>query len=102
MGNTLAEQCFGSYKDAKKWLLEWFATKREDFYYSGVHKLPERQRKKNYITRIKRRAVCQSVGGSPNKRPSSPPSPSIPEPSFPVPVTTRGNDFYHIFLFDFK
>ncbi|GFQ94436.1 hypothetical protein TNCT_617651, partial [Trichonephila clavata] len=38
---------------------------------------------------IKRRAVCQPVGGSPNKRPSSPPSPSIPEPSFPVPVATR-------------
>ncbi|GFR21396.1 hypothetical protein TNCT_208011 [Trichonephila clavata] len=38
---------------------------------------------------IKRRAVCQPVGGSPHKRPSSPPSPSIPEPSFPVPLATR-------------
>jgi len=29
----------------KKWLDEWFAAKREDFYWRGIHKLPERWEK---------------------------------------------------------
>jgi len=32
MGHALAQQCFGSYEDVKKWLDEWFAAKREDLY----------------------------------------------------------------------
>jgi len=44
MGHALAEQCFGSYEDVKKWLDEWFAAKGEDFY-CGIHKLPERWEK---------------------------------------------------------
>jgi len=36
MGHALAEQRFGSYKDVKKWLDEWFAAKVEDFYWRGI------------------------------------------------------------------
>jgi len=42
---TLAEQRFGWYEDVKKWLDEWFAVKGEDFYWHGIHKLPERWEK---------------------------------------------------------
>ena len=42
MRHALAEQRFGSYEDVKKWLDEWFAAKEEDFYWRGIHKLPER------------------------------------------------------------
>jgi len=42
IGHALAEQCFGSYEDVKKWLDEWFAAKGEDFYWRGIHKLLER------------------------------------------------------------
>ena len=45
MGHALAEQRFGSYEDVKKWLDEWFAAKGEDFYWRGIHKLPERWEK---------------------------------------------------------
>jgi len=45
MGHVLAEQRFGSYEDVKKWLDEWFAAKREDFYWRAIHKLPERWEK---------------------------------------------------------
>ena len=44
MGHALAKQRFGSY-DVKKWLDEWFAVKGEDFYWRGIHKLPERWEK---------------------------------------------------------
>jgi len=36
MDHALAEQCFGSYEDVKKWLDEWFAAKGEDFYWRGI------------------------------------------------------------------
>jgi hypothetical protein len=42
MGHALAEQRFSSYEDIKKWLNEWFAAKGEDYYWHGIHKLPER------------------------------------------------------------
>jgi len=45
MGHALAEQCFGSSEDVKKWLDEWFAAKGEDFYWRGKNKLPERWEK---------------------------------------------------------
>jgi len=45
MSHALAEQHFSSYQDVKKWLNEWFAAKREDFYWRGIHKLPERWEK---------------------------------------------------------
>jgi len=45
MGHALAEQCFGSSEDVKKWLDEWFAAKGEDFYWRGKNKLPEKWEK---------------------------------------------------------
>lgn len=48
MGHALAEQRFGSYEDVVKSLDEWFATKGEEFYWRGIHKLPKRW--KNCIT----------------------------------------------------
>ena len=36
MSHALAEQCFGSYEDVKKWLNEWFTSKG-----CGIHKFPE-------------------------------------------------------------
>jgi len=45
MGHAFAEQCFGSYKDVKKWFDEWFTAKGEDLYWRGIHKLPERWEK---------------------------------------------------------
>jgi len=45
MSHALAEQRFDSYEDMKKWLDEWFAAKGENFYWRGIHKLPERWEK---------------------------------------------------------
>ena len=39
---SLAEQHFDSYEDVGKWLDEWFASKDKDFFWRGIHKLPER------------------------------------------------------------
>ena len=41
MCHALVEQRFGSYKDVKKWLDEWFAANGEDFYWRGINKLHE-------------------------------------------------------------
>ena len=41
----LAEQYFDSYEDIRKWLDEWFASKDEEFFWRGIHKLPERWEK---------------------------------------------------------
>lgn len=45
MGHALSEQHFSSYENVKKWLDEWFAGKGGDFYWRGIHKLPERWKK---------------------------------------------------------
>ena len=43
MDHALAEWHFDSYEDGvRKWLDEWFASKDEEFFWHGVHKLPER------------------------------------------------------------
>jgi len=43
---TLAEQHFDSYEDVRKWVLdEWFASKDKEFFWRGIHKLPERWEK---------------------------------------------------------
>jgi len=34
----------------KKWLDEWFAAKGEDFYWHGIHKLPERKMWEKCVT----------------------------------------------------
>lgn len=45
MGHALAEQHFASFENVEEWLDEWFAAKDEDFYWRGIHKLPERWEK---------------------------------------------------------
>ena len=42
MGYVLAEQHFDSYEEVENWVSDWFALKDEQFYWRGVHKLPER------------------------------------------------------------
>ena len=42
MGHALAERHFDSYEDIRKWLNEWFASKNEEFFWRGIHKLPEK------------------------------------------------------------
>lgn len=42
MGHALAEQHFDSYEEVENWVSGWFALKDEQFYWRGIHKLPER------------------------------------------------------------
>ena len=44
MVHALAEQHFDSYEDVRKWLDE-FVSKDEEFFWRGIHKLPERWEK---------------------------------------------------------
>jgi len=44
MDHVLAER-HDSYEDVRKWLDEWFASKDEEFFWRGIHKLPERWEK---------------------------------------------------------
>jgi [histone H3]-lysine36 N-dimethyltransferase SETMAR len=45
MGHALAEQHFDSYQEVKNWVTNWFASKDKQFYWHGIHKLPERWKK---------------------------------------------------------
>ena len=45
MGHALVERHFDSYEDVRKWLDEWFASKDEEFFWRGIHKLSERWEK---------------------------------------------------------
>ena len=45
MGHALTEQRFNSHEEAKKWLDDYFAAKDGQFYWRGIHKLPERWEK---------------------------------------------------------
>lgn len=45
MGHALAEQRFISYENVQKWLEDWFASKEQDFFWRGIHKLPDRWEK---------------------------------------------------------
>ena len=42
LSHLFADERFGWYEDLKKWPDEWFATRGEDLYRHGIHKLPER------------------------------------------------------------
>lgn len=42
MGHALAEQHFNSYDDVRNWLDEWFASKERQFFWQGIHNLPDR------------------------------------------------------------
>ena len=45
MGHALNDQHFNSYEDIQKWLDEWFVSKGREFFWRGIHKLPERWEK---------------------------------------------------------
>ncbi|KAM0728867.1 Mariner Mos1 transposase [Formica fusca] len=45
MGHALAEQHFTSYENVRKWLDDWFASKEQQFFWRGIHKLSERWEK---------------------------------------------------------
>ena len=45
VGHAFAERHFDSYEDVRKWLDEWFASKVEELFWRGIHKLPERWEK---------------------------------------------------------
>lgn len=42
MGHALAEHHFNSHQEVKNWLDSWFAAKPAEFFWRGIHKLPER------------------------------------------------------------
>lgn len=42
MGHALNDSHFNSYEEVQKWLNEWIASKNEEFFWRGIHKLPER------------------------------------------------------------
>lgn len=42
MTHDLAEQKFRSYEEVKKWVDEWIESKSADFFWRGIHLLPER------------------------------------------------------------
>lgn len=41
LGHALAEQRFISYENVRKWLDDWFASKEQQFFWHGIHKLSE-------------------------------------------------------------
>lgn len=41
MAHGLSERRFRKYDDIQKWLDEWILSKEENFFYNGIHKLPE-------------------------------------------------------------
>jgi histone-lysine N-methyltransferase SETMAR len=45
MGHALAEQRFTSYENVRKWLDDWFASKEQQFFWRGIHKLSDRWEK---------------------------------------------------------
>ena len=45
LGHALAEQRFTSFKNLREWLDNWIDLKDEQFYWHGIHHLPERWEK---------------------------------------------------------
>ncbi|KAM0726699.1 Mariner Mos1 transposase [Formica fusca] len=45
MGHAFAEQHFTSYENVRKWLDDWVASKEQQFFWRGIHKLSERWEK---------------------------------------------------------
>ncbi|EFN81801.1 Histone-lysine N-methyltransferase SETMAR, partial [Harpegnathos saltator] len=45
VGRALAEQRFTSYENVRKWLDDWFASKKQQFFWRGIHKLSDRWEK---------------------------------------------------------
>ena len=42
MGHALSDQHFTSYENVRKWLDDWFASKERQFFWLGIHQLPDR------------------------------------------------------------
>ena len=45
MGHVLSDQHFTSYENVRKWLDNWFALKERQFFWRGIHQLPDRWEK---------------------------------------------------------
>jgi len=45
MSHALAEQIYDSYENVRKWFDEWFPSKKMEFFWRGIHKLPDRWEK---------------------------------------------------------
>ncbi|EFN84303.1 Histone-lysine N-methyltransferase SETMAR, partial [Harpegnathos saltator] len=41
MRHAFAEQRFSSYENVRKWLDDWFASKEQQFFSRGIHKLSD-------------------------------------------------------------
>ena len=42
MGHALSDQHFSSYENVRKCLDDWFASKERQFFWRGIHQLPDR------------------------------------------------------------
>ncbi|XP_076388963.1 uncharacterized protein LOC105663125 [Megachile rotundata] len=42
MGHASAEEHFANFEQVREWLDEWFCSKDKQFFWDGIHKLPER------------------------------------------------------------
>ena len=42
IGHALSDQHFTSYENVRKWLDDWFASKERQFFWRGIHQLPDR------------------------------------------------------------
>ena len=45
MGHAFSDQHFASYENVQKWLDDWFASKERQFFWRGIHQLPDRWEK---------------------------------------------------------
>ena len=45
MGHALSDQHFTSYENVRKWLDDWFASRERQFFWRGIHQLPDRWEK---------------------------------------------------------
>lgn len=45
MQSSLTGESFNEFEDLVKWLDDWIASKTEDFFHRGIHKLPQRWKK---------------------------------------------------------
>ena len=45
MGHAFSDQHFASYENVRKWLDDWFASKERQFFWRGIHQLPDRWEK---------------------------------------------------------
>ena len=45
MGHAVSDKHFTSYENVRKWLDDWFASKERQFFWRGIHQLPDRWEK---------------------------------------------------------